>query len=65
MLDAVSAFDSFGLNVSVGGRHSSIVVPLDTNNTPNILFWYAAGVIAYTAGTPENAIDPNIGDVSP
>ena len=47
------AFDF--VNVSTGGRHSSIVVPIDTAKLPNVVPWYVSIAITDEAGTYEKA----------
>ena len=53
------------VNVSVGGMHSSIVVPLKTLKSTNVSFWYVANVITDAAGTSKKVFDETFGDVSP
>ena len=61
MLDCVNVFDSVNVfeyvNVSVGGRHSSIVVSLDTSSGPKLMLPYGLQVnsfiITVVPGTPK------------
>ena len=50
MFDSVNVFDCS--NVNVGGRHSSIIVSLDTLKSPNVSSWYVSNDITDVAGTP-------------
>ena len=52
-------------NVCVGGRHSSIVVPLDTFKSPNVSLPCVSNVITDVAGTLKKVFVPIFGDVSP
>ena len=67
VFDHVNAFNCVNVldsDLSAGGRHSLIVVPLETFKPPDVSFSYVFNVIADDAGTPEKALDETVGEAS-
>ena len=60
-----NVFGYVGVNVRVGGRYSSIIVPLDTLKPSYIAPWYVDNVITDAGRTPEKVPSETVGDILP